>query len=201
MFDARLRPLIDPPLNAAARRLAALGAGADALTFAGFLCGLAAAAAIVAGWLALATLLVAANRLLDGLDGAVARLRGPTDRGGFLDITLDFAFYGVIPLAFAVADPAANALAAATVLAAFYLNGSAFLAFAAVAGTRGLATEAQGRKSIYYLAGIAEGGETVAVFLAWCLFPAWFAPLAFAFAAVTAASAVARIVLAARRLG
>lgn len=57
------------------------------------------------------------SRLCDALDGAVARQGQPTDAGGFLDITLDFLFYASIPLAFAVADPGANALAAAVLLA------------------------------------------------------------------------------------
>lgn len=201
MFDARLRPLIDPPLAALARRLAALGLSADALTLAGFAAGMAAAAAIVVHAYGLALALVAANRILDGLDGALARVVGPTDRGGFLDVTLDFAFYGAIPLAFAVADPAVNAPAAAAVLAAFYVNGAAFLAFAALAEKRGLSTSAQGRKSIYYLAGLAEGAETVVVFLLWCAFPAAFPALASAMAVLTAISAAARIVAAARTLG
>lgn len=200
MFDARLRPLIDPALDAAGRRLAAAGVGADALTLTGFSAGLAAAAAVALGWFGLGAVLVLANRLADGLDGAVARAAGGSDRGGFLDIALDFAFYGLIPLAFAVADPAANALAAAAVLAAFYVNGAAFLAFAALAGKRGLSTTAQGVKAIYYLAGLMEGAETVAVFLAWCLLPGWFAPLAAAMAALTALSAAARIVMGARAL-
>jgi phosphatidylglycerophosphate synthase len=200
MFDALVRPLIDPPLNAAGRRLAAVGARADAFTLAGFAAGLAAAAAVALGETWVAFLLVLVNRLADGLDGAIARATEKTDRGGFLDITLDFAFYGAIPLAFAVLDPAANGLAAAAVLAAFYLNGTAFLAFAVMAEKRGLSTDAQGAKSLYYVSGLAEGTETVAVFAAWCLFPGWFAPLAYGMAALTAASAVARIAAGARQL-
>lgn len=200
MFDSRLRVIIDPPLARVGERLAQAGLSADAVTLAGFAAGVAAAASVAAGWTALAAVLVLVNRLADGLDGPVARARGRTDRGGFLDITLDFAFYGLMPLAFAALDPAANGLAASAVLASFYVNGAAFLAFAAVAERRGLVTTAQGEKSIYYLAGLAEGGETIAVFLAWCLFPAWFAPIAFAFAGLTALSAGARIIVGARAL-
>jgi phosphatidylglycerophosphate synthase len=195
MFDAALRPLIDPPLAAAGRRLAAAGIGADAVTIAGFALGVIAAVLIAVGEPLLAVPLVLLNRLMDGLDGAVARAGGGgTDRGGFLDIALDFAFYGLVPLAFAVLDPVANALAAAALIAAFYVNGAAFLAFAAVAARRGLTTAAQGEKTIYYLAGIAEGTETIAVFLAMCLVPDWFAALAWLFAALTWASAIARII-------
>ena len=200
MFDARLRPLIDPPLNAAGRRLAAAGVAADAVTLAGFACGMGAALAVWAGTPLLAALLILANRLADGLDGAVARARGRTDRGGYLDIVLDFFFYGAIPFAFALADPAANALAASALLLGFYMNGASFLGFAIMAEKRGLATSAQGAKSLYYLGGLAEGAETIAVFLAFCLFPAAFAPIAWAFAAVCAVSATARLVMVARLL-
>jgi phosphatidylglycerophosphate synthase len=195
MFDAALRPLIDPPLTAAGRRLAAAGIAADAVTIAGFAVGVVASVMVAVGQPLLAVPLVLLNRLMDGLDGAVARASGGgTERGGFLDIALDFAFYGLVPLAFAVADPTANALAAAALIAAFYVNGAAFLAFAAVAARRGLTTTAQGEKTIYYLAGIAEGAETIAVFLVMCLVPGWFATLAWLFAALTAVSAIARII-------
>lgn len=200
MIDAYVRPLIDPPLNRAGRWLADAGARADAITIAGFVLGLGAAVAVMSGLFGVAAALLLSNRLADGLDGAVARARGKSDRGGFLDITLDFAFYGVFPLAFAIQDPAANALAAAAVLASFYLNGAAFLAFAAMAERRKMHTEAQGEKSLYYVAGLAEGTETIAVFLAWCVLPELFAPIAFAFAALTLLSAMARIVLGAKAL-
>ncbi len=131
MFDASLRRLIDPPLDLVGRRLAAAGVGADTLTLTGFALGVAAAVAIASGWPLAGAALIALNRLADGLDGAVARAGRSSDRGGYLDVTLDFTVYGLIPLAFAVADPAANGLAAAAVLASFYVNGAAFLAFAA----------------------------------------------------------------------
>jgi phosphatidylglycerophosphate synthase len=202
MFDTSIRPWIDPPLNAAAARLAARGWGADHVTVLGCAFGLAAAAAIAFGHHTVGLMLIAANRLCDGLDGAVARASGtgPTDRGGFLDIALDFVFYASIPLAFAVADPTRNALAAAALLAGFLVNGAAFLAYAVIAAKRGLTTAAQGRKSIYYLAGLAEGTETVAVFCALCLWPAAFPGLAYAFAALCAVSAAARLAIGLRDL-
>jgi hypothetical protein len=91
--------------------------------------------------------------LLDGLDGSVARLTQPTDAGGFLDIALDFVFYAAIPLAFAVANPATNALPAAALLASFIGTGSSFLAFAALAEKRGLTDTALPGKSFYFLGG------------------------------------------------
>jgi len=105
VFDSRLRPLIDPPLNALGRGLAKLGITANALTFAGLALGLGAAVMIAFGHLALGLALILANRLLDGLDGAVARVRGPSLLGGYFDIVADFAFYVSIPLGFGVWRP------------------------------------------------------------------------------------------------
>ena len=134
------------------------------------------------------------SRLMDGLDGAVARASTPSDRGGFLDITLDFIFYGAVPLAFAIADPFRNALPAAVVLMSFYANGTVFLAYAIMAEKRGLSTMAQGHKSLYYLSGLAEGTETILFFLLCCLFPDAFRWLALVFAGVCFVSTAARLI-------
>jgi phosphatidylglycerophosphate synthase len=133
MLDRQVQALLRPALMAVSRALVRAGISADALTWLGFAIGMAAAVAIAlqAWWWGLALLL--ASRLLDGLDGSVARLTQPTDAGGFLDIALDFVFYAAIPLAFAVANPATNALPAAALLASFIGTGSSFLAFAALA--------------------------------------------------------------------
>lgn len=196
MFDARIRPLIGPPLDAAGRWLASKGVDADSVTVAGFVVGLAGAFAIAFGLFGLALSLILASRIADGLDGAVARATRKTDRGGFLDISLDFLFYGAVPLGFAAADPAANAPAAAVLIAAFLANGSTFLAFAIMAERRGIETSAQGVKSLYYLSGLAEGGETILAFCLFCLLPAWFAPIACVFAVLCLVSAAGRILYA-----
>lgn len=200
MFDARLRPLIDPPLTRIGEVLARTGIGANTITLTGFAIGMAAAIAVATGNTLLALFLVALNRIADGLDGAVARATKKTDLGGYLDIVLDFAFYGAIPFAFAVLDPQANALAAAALLLSFYANGSAFLAFAIMAEKKGLKSDWQGAKSLYYLGGLAEGTETIAVFLLMCLWPSGFAALAYGFAAVCGVSAAARILISAKSL-
>jgi phosphatidylglycerophosphate synthase len=200
MFDGPIRRRIDPALDRVGRRLAASGVTADALTLMGCALGLGAAGLIVAGWFVGALALFLVSRLADGLDGAVARARTATDRGGYLDIVADFAVYAAIPLAFALHDPGENALAAAMLLAAIVFNGSAFLAFAVLAAKRGLTTSAQGAKSLYFLAGLAEGAETIAVYGVMCVWPAAFAPMAFAFAALCLVSALARVGVAARRL-
>ena len=195
MIDANIRRLIDPPLARAGQRLAAAGIGADALTIGGCLLGLAAALAIAAGQFYIALALLIANRVADGLDGAIARATRPTDRGAFLDIALDFLVYAAVPLGFAAWSPHANAFAAAFLLASFVANGSSFLAFSTLAEKRGIKTSRQGQKSIYYLAGIAEGFETIAFMIAFCLFPTAFPILAIIFATLCWISAVGRLVL------
>ncbi len=166
MLDAVLRPLIDPPLNRAGRALAARGVTADAVTLAGLVLGIVAAATIAFGAPGWALLPLAASRIADGLDGAVARASRRTDFGGYLDITADFLFYGAIPLGFVLLDPAANAVAGSVLLLAFYINGASFLGFAILAEKRGLETGAQGVKNLYYSGGLLEGTETIAFFVA-----------------------------------
>ena len=136
------------------------------------------------------------NRLGDGLDGAVARRRGITDLGGFLDIVLDFIVYAGVVFAFALADPTANALAAAFLIFSFMGTGSSFLAFAVMAAKLGLATEARGRKSLYYLGGLTEGTETLLVFVAFCLFPGAFPALALVYGLLCWLTTLGRILTA-----
>jgi phosphatidylglycerophosphate synthase len=193
MLDRALSAALKPTLDRLAGRLVRAGIGADAVTFAGFGLGVAAALCIALQLYLGGLALLLASRLADGLDGAVARQTTPTDRGAFLDITLDFLFYASIPLAFAVADPAANALAAAVLLAAFIGTGSSFLAFAVLAQKRGLASAAYPRKGFYYLGGLTEASETLLCFTAMCLWPQAFAGLAGGFALLCGVTVLARL--------
>lgn len=194
MLDRAALALLQPALQAIGRALVRAGVGADALTFTAFAFGIAAALAIVLQKPLLGLVLMLVGRTLDGLDGTVARLTQPTDRGAFLDITLDFLFYASIPLAFAVADPAANALPAAVLLAAFIGTGSSFLAFSALAGKRGLSSAAYPGKGLYYLGGLTEGTETLLCFVAMCLWPAAFPLMAYVFSALCLLTIGSRLV-------
>jgi phosphatidylglycerophosphate synthase len=196
MLDGWMRRRIDPPLDRLGQGFARAGISADAATLAGLGLGLAAALMIVLELDGAALILFGLNRLLDGLDGAIARSTRRTDRGGFLDIVLDFAIYGAIPLAFALRDPGAFALPAAVLLFSFYVNGASFLAFSAVAAKRGMSSDIRGIKSIYFTAGFMEGTETILFFTAMILLPGYFPVLAYAFAGLTVMSALARITLA-----
>ena len=196
MLDTVTRPLINRPLKSAGRMLARRGVTANTVTTAGLLIGLLAAVAIAMHYFVAAFALIVANRIADGVDGAVARAGTPTDRGGYLDIVVDYVFYGSVPFAFAIADPAQNALPAAALLAGFCLTCASFLTFATIAAKRGLETEAHGRKSFFYSTGLVEGTETIAFFLLMTALPAWFPALAWIFAALCVLTAIQRSALA-----
>jgi phosphatidylglycerophosphate synthase len=193
VFDRAALALLRPLMVAGAARLVAAGVGANAVTVAGFGLGLLAAWAIALDKPLLGLTLLLLSRLCDGLDGAVARLTAPTDGGAFLDITLDFLFYASIPLAFALANPAANALPAAVLLAAFMGTGSTFLAFAALAQKRGLASADFPNKGIFYLGGLTEATETIICFALMCLWPQHFALWAYGFALLCALTIATRL--------
>jgi phosphatidylglycerophosphate synthase len=197
MLDGIMRHALDPTLNQAGRVLAQRGVRANHVTAIGFALGMVAAGLIawgVSGWIALIPLL--ANRLADGLDGAVARASTITDFGGYLDIVFDFIFYGAIPLAFVLRDPSANGVAGAFLLTSFYANGASFLSFAILAAKRGMQTDMRGLKSLYFTAGLLEGTETIAFFGIICIWPNMFAPCAWVFGALCFVTAVSRIALA-----
>ncbi len=194
MLDRLALRGLAPLLTPLARGLVGLGVGADAITLAAFVLGIAAALLIASSlplW-GLAVLLL--SRLLDGLDGTVARLTRTSDRGAFLDITLDFLVYAAVPLAFAVAQPAANALPAAVLLAAFIGTASSFLAFSVLAERCGLKNSDYPSKGIYYLGGLTEASETLLCFALMCLWPQHFAWWAYGFAAMCVATIVTRVI-------
>ena len=195
MLDSKLRPLIDPPLNAVGRKLAGIGISANAITLVGLAIGLGGAAAIYVTeyWLALA--LILASRLLDGLDGAVARATRKTAFGGYLDIVCDFIFYVSVPLAFGLADPQ-DLPYALVLVGAFTITGISFLAYAVTAAETGVSTTAHGEKSFFYSTGIAEGTETIIIFLLMCLLPGEFAILASLFAGLCVLTVIQRSLLA-----
>jgi phosphatidylglycerophosphate synthase len=193
MLDRHSTAMIKPGVVALATVLHRWGCRADHITWAGFLLGVVAAVLISQQAYTWGLLMVLVSRLLDALDGAVARLTGATDAGGFLDIALDFLFYAMVPLAFALADPQRNALAAAVLLAAFIGTGSSFLAFAVLAAKRGLDNTSVPNKSFYFLGGLTEATETLAVFAAMCWWPHHFAAFAYGFSILCAITIITRI--------
>lgn len=197
MFDAKIRPFIDPALNRMGAAIARRGVTANQVTVAGAVLGALAGIAIGLGQPLLGLGFIAASRLLDGLDGAVARSSQPTDFGGYLDIVCDYVFYLAVPLGFGFAAPA-NLPFALVLVASFTLTAVSFLAYAALAAKRGGETEAHGRKSFFYSTGLAEGAETILAFVLMCLAPGLFPAIAVLFTGLCVLTVIQRNVMARR---
>jgi phosphatidylglycerophosphate synthase len=154
MFDKALQTSLSPCWQALAKPLSRLGVQADHVTWAAWLLGMLAAVAIANAAFTLGLVLMLLSRAADALDGAVARINGASDRGGFLDIALDFSTL-------------------------MYKQ-----------GRDPLSTP---NKSFYFVGGLTEGGETLAAFVAMCLWPQHFATIAWVFAALCIATALTRL--------
>jgi phosphatidylglycerophosphate synthase len=200
MIDPKLLPITRAVLDVPARLLVRLGVTADQVTVAGFVVGLLAVPLLALEHYTAALIAILLNRLADGLDGAVARRTQLTDAGGYIDIVLDFIFYSAVVFGFLLASPEQNAVAAGVLLVTFMGTGSTFLAFASVAGKRGIENPSYPNKSLHYMGGLTEGFETILAFVAFCLWPQHFAVLAYIFAAACWITAITRIVAGYRTL-
>lgn len=191
MLDTAVRARLAAPLDRAAGALDARGISPGAVTAAGLVVGVAACvAAGLAAW-PWALALWLANRVLDGLDGPLARRRGPTDLGGMLDFLADFVVYGGFVLAVAVAEPDAR-VACCALLVAYLLNNVALLSFASLIEKRRLAYGDE--RSLRFTAALTEGTETVLAYIAFCLLPGSAEWVAWTFAALVMVSVVQRVV-------
>ena len=197
MFDVALRRLVGPALIRVAGWVSGARISANALTISG--AGLGAAFCIAQSHFAAALVFIVLSRIFDGLDGAIARINGPTELGGYLDILCDYVFYLSVPVAFAWIDPA-NQMPALILVASFTLTAVSFLAFAAIAARQPTDGGTHGPKAFIYSTGLMEGGETIAFFVLFCLFPAFFPTLAIVFAALCLLTVMQRMVLAAKSL-
>jgi phosphatidylglycerophosphate synthase len=206
MLDATIQTLIARPLDSAGRKLARTSLTANAITLLGAVLAVPLIFAIASGSHAVALTLLGLNRLLDGLDGAVARSKprsaAASNLGGYLDIVADYVFYAGVPFGFALAATD-NAVAAAALLASFLLTCSSFLAYAALAAKQGVEAghepRRELRKSFFYSRGLMEGTETIAFFVVMILWPSHFAVFAWIFAALCVVTALQRAAIAVRQ--
>jgi len=181
MLDATARRLIGSRLNDVGAWLAATGLKPNVVTIGGLAIGVLIIPVLAFQVFGFALIIILFNRLLDGLDGAIARTSGIADLGGYLDIVADFLFYLAVPFGFALARPDENAVASAFIIFSFIGTGTSFLTYAIMAAKRGVATEIRGQKSLYYLGGLTEGTEMIAFLILICVFPNNFTLLAWIF--------------------
>ena len=204
-----MRALIDRPVDALARALDHPRITPDGLTLTGLAIGLGSAVAASLQWWAVALVMWLLSRVIDGLDGALARRRRAalpagtphSEAGGFLDITADFVVYGATVVGVAVGATTgfdAPWWPFLAVLLAYYINGAAFLAFSSIAERTG--RQLNDGRSLSFLGRIAEGTETIVVHALWLVLPFWAAPIAIGWAALVGVSAVQRMVAGYRAL-
>ena len=192
MIDKELNKYTSSHLNRIANILYERGVEPNWVTLLGLALAFLCFVALSYGLFYLGLILILINRFLDGLDGSLARLGTPRKFGAFFDITSDFAFYALIPLGFAVHSPHENALPTAFLLAAFYVNGSSFLAEAIIIEKYNIKFD-QADKGFFYSFGLIEGFETICFFLFICLFPNVYANAAYIFFTLTLLTHVIRV--------
>ena len=197
MLDATMRTALAPALDAGARRLDRAHLGPGAVTAVGLAVGIACCVAAALAWWPLALALWLANRTLDGLDGALARIRGATDLGGMLDFLADFVVYAGFPVGVAIAVADAR-LAACALLAAYLLNNVALLSLSSLIERREI--ELGDERSLRFTAGLTEGTETILCYSLVCLLSAHAGTIFWVFAAMVMITVAQRIRLAVKIL-
>lgn len=193
MLDTRMRAAVAPMLDHAGSALARVHVNPLAITGVGWVMGVGACVTVALHAWPLALGLWLANRLFDGLDGATARASKTSELGGFLDIVADFSIYSGFVLALAIAVPPAR-LACIALLTAYYISGTALLALSSLVERRQL--QFGDNRSIRFAGGLAEGTETIIVYVLFLLLPSHTALIAWAFTVAVAITIGQRLVLA-----
>ena len=159
-----------------------------------------AAALALYGW---ALALWLAGRVLDGLDGSIARSSAKqSDLGGYLDMLLDTAIYALLPVALAWAQASPEVwLSLACLLSSFYLNAVSWLYLSAILEKRKQGAVSQGEQtSVTMPSGLIEGGETILFYCLFLIFPGGLTFLFSLMALLVLFSAGQRVRWALRRL-
>jgi len=203
MFDGLFRRYKDralAPITGIVSRLSP-----NQVTVLAFVFGLGAAGFAAAGWTLAALAAWLTNRVLDGLDGTLARKHSAaSDLGGYLDIVLDFGVYAAVPLgvAWGLGPAGAHWIALSVLLASFYVNGASWMMLSAILEKRAQGAVARGETTTITMPpGVAGAVFTflfVTAFLSW---PAGFAALAYGLALLCAISIGQRVAWAVQHLG
>lgn len=183
MFDHTLRVYKDDMLRPLAVQLRRVSP--NAITVVAMVVGMAAAGAAALQWYWAALGLWLLNRVLDGLDGMVARAHDrQSDFGGYLDIVLDFVVYAAVPVGLYLGNQTGmNALALAFLLSSFYINAASWIYLSAILEKRSAGARARGEiTTVAMPSGLVGGAETILFF---CLFLLWPGALFWLFSAMT----------------
>ena len=169
MIDKKINNYLKPYLFYLAKILYRYNISANFITLIGSIFGFLCFFFIIKSNFILAFLFLFLNRLLDGLDGTIARLVGETDLGAFYDIISDFIFYCLFPIAFIFIN-IDYAYSICFLLLSFVATQSTFLASAWLLEKNKIFVSKKNIKSFFYIGGITEGFETIICFSLMLLF-------------------------------
>lgn len=137
-----------------------------------------------------------ANRILDGLDGTIARKTNQqSDLGGYVDIVIDHLVYAAIPIFLAISVGRVEVyIALILMLMSFYVNTASWAVLSAILEKHNLGSKAQGEKTTVAMpAGIIEGTETIIGYILFFLFPAYLEWLFLAMAILVGLTVIQRL--------
>jgi phosphatidylglycerophosphate synthase len=199
MFDTFMRRLKDRLIEPLAAPLGAVSPAS--VTVLALLTGLTAASLAAIGSVLPSLLVWLLSRILDGLDGLVARrFNKQSDFGGYLDIVCDFTVYAAVPIGLALARPTSlNFIALAVMLASFYINAASWMYLSALLEKRS-ARDSSTQTSIIMPSGLIGGTESITAFCIFLLFPAHIAPLFGVFSALVFVTIIQRLIWAKQNL-
>ena len=195
MIDRYLRPLKDKILFPIAGRVGSY-LSPNQVSVIAFIFGLASCAMILLNQLYAALVFWLLNRIIDGLDGTIARLsERENDWGGYLDIMLDFTIYALIPicLALIIGDGILIYLSLSVMLGVFYINSASWMYLSAVQEKRSMKNIKKQLTSVPMPTGLIEGTETIFLYTLFFFFPSYLPVLFFTVSGLTLVGIVQRM--------
>ncbi len=193
MLDKKFNNFLKPILIRIAKKLIEYKFLPNQITFLGLILGFLSFIFLSFGLIYVALVFFIFNRILDGVDGTMARLTKPTDLGGLYDIISDFFIYALLPFGFILFDEK-NFLSMSFLLTSFIWTCSTFLTTAWIYEKKKLQNQNNSKKSFYYSVGIIEGTETIFLFILMFIFNDIANYIAWSFAVLCFTTACVRVI-------
>lgn len=175
MLDIQLRSLKDKAFDPCCQVVPAFVTPLQ-VTIAAFFAGLTACYFASQNFVLLSLIFWGSNRVLDCLDGALARHRkSASDLGGFLDLLSDFIVYSLLPITIAAGGNGSTQLWAAVAVleATFHVNNFILFYVAAILEKKQRTEDAKTKEltSVMMRPAVIEGTESGLFFTAMLAFP------------------------------
>ena len=146
------------------------------VTIIGFIFGLLSPLCLCQQYYALGMIFWIINRILDGVDGTIARVTNTqSDLGGYVDIVCDFIVYALIPIGLVYANPSPFSYLIVSLLeATFFVNAASLMVLSSILEKRALGSKVQGEMTTVTMpTGLIEGTETIVFMSLSILFPSY----------------------------